>query len=32
MVKGITATPRSVFFHRAEDKITKGHRLTAGNW
>jgi len=25
MVKGITATPRSVFFHRAEDKITRGH-------
>jgi len=25
MVKGITATPWSVFFHRAEDKITRGH-------
>ena len=27
MVKGITATPWSVFFHRAENKITRGH-----NW
>ena len=25
MVKGFTATPWSVFFHRAEDKITRGH-------
>jgi len=25
MVKGITATPWSVFCHRAKDKITRGH-------
>jgi len=25
MVKGITATPWTVFFHRAEDNITRGH-------
>jgi len=27
MVKGIAATPWSVFFHRAEDKITRSHSL-----